>query len=86
MAEKIKNNPRSLEVAKAAIKAIGSIPKTEPIRGGTDGAQLTVMGILCPNLGSGGHNCHSKFECITLEEMEKCTNVLINIVKQAYKK
>lgn len=83
MAEIINENPRCLEVATAAIKSLGSIPTYEPIRGGTDGAQITLMGIPCPNIGTGGHNCHGKFECITIEEMERCVNVLINIVKEA---
>ena len=83
MAEIINENLTCLEVATAAIKSLGSIPTYEPIRGGTDGAQITLMGIPCPNIGTGGHNCHGKFECITIEEMERCVNVLINIVKEA---
>lgn len=83
MYEFIKDNLRCVEVATAAIKATGSTPKAEPVRGGTDGAQISFMGIPCPNLGTGGYNFHGKYECITIEEMERCVNVLINIVKES---
>lgn len=83
MYDSIKDKQRCIEVATAAINSLGSIPKNEPIRGGTDGAQISLMGIPCPNIGTGGHNCHGKFECITIEEMERCVNVLINIVKES---
>ncbi|MDD4063241.1 MAG: peptidase T [Bacilli bacterium] len=85
MYESIKNNMRCIEVASSAINKSGSIPKYVPIRGGTDGAQISLMGIPCPNIGTGGHNCHGKYECITIEEMKRCVNVLINIVQEAKK-
>lgn len=83
MAEIIKKRPRCLEVAKSAVTKMGSLPEFQPIRGGTDGAQITLMGIPCPNIGTGGYNCHGKFECITIEEMQRCVKVLINIVKES---
>ena len=51
-----------------------------PIRGGTDGARLSFMGLPCPNLGTGGFNFHGVLECITAERMDKATEVILNIV------
>mgnify|MGYP002354226692 CR=1 FL=1 len=56
------------------------IPKIKPIRGGTDGARLSFMGLPCPNIFAGGHNFHGKFEYIPAESMEKATEVIINLV------
>ncbi|MDE7213863.1 MAG: peptidase T, partial [Anaeroplasmataceae bacterium] len=58
MADIIKQNPKCLERAKEAMKALGITPTASPIRGGTDGARLTFMGLPTPNLGTGGYNCH----------------------------
>jgi len=57
-------------------------PKIIPIRGGTDGAEISFKGIPCPNLGTGGHNFHSVNEYICLEDMEKSSEILISIIKQ----
>ena len=54
---------------------------TSPIRGGTDGAKLTQMGLNTPNLGTGGYNCHGPYELACLEEMQNVVNILINIAK-----
>ena len=54
-------------------------------RDGTDGAELSYKGILCPNLGTGGHNFHSIYEYIALEDMEKASEILIEIVKSYVK-
>lgn len=67
-----------------AIKAIemaGIKPKVQPIRGGTDGANLSFMGLPCPNIFAGGHNFHGKWEYVPLESMEKASEVILNIVK-----
>lgn len=71
-------------VVEKAIKAIemaGIKPKVQPIRGGTDGANLSFMGLPCPNLFAGGHNFHGKYEYVPLESMEKASEVILNIVK-----
>ncbi len=81
MKEIIKDHPEVIEIADEAIRMAGLKRVTIPIRGGTDGAQLTYKGLLCPNLGTGGWNAHGRYECITIEAMDKCTEVLINIVK-----
>lgn len=65
-----------------AMTQIGVEPNIIPIRGGTDGTDISYMGIPCPNLGTGGHNFHSVYEYICLEDMEKSSKILISIVKQ----
>ncbi len=65
-----------------AITEIGVEPNVIPIRGGTDGTDISYRGIPCPNLGTGGHNFHSVYEYICIEDMEKSSEVLISIVKQ----
>ena len=69
-----------VEKAAAAMLTVGVQPITVPIRGGTDGARLSYMGLPCPNLSTGGHNFHGRFEYIPVESMEKMTEVLINLV------
>ncbi len=66
--------------AKDAMLAVGIKPVTVPIRGGTDGARLSYMGLLCPNLCTGGANYHSRFEYIPVEDMEKITEMLVQIL------
>lgn len=66
-------------VKKAMIKA-GVTPKTVPIRGGTDGARLSFMGLPCPNLPTGGHNYHSRFEYIPIQAMDSMAEILVNLV------
>ena len=66
--------------AKAAMKAAGMEPREVPIRGGTDGAQLSYRGLPCPNLCTGGENYHGRFEFIPVEDMEKCVEMLVNIL------
>ncbi len=68
--------------AKDAMEAVGITPVTVPIRGGTDGARLSYMGLLCPNLCTGGANFHSRFEYIPVEDMEKITEMLVQLFTQ----
>lgn len=77
----IEESPQVLEIAKDAIQRVGVSPMIETIRGGTDGASLSKKGLPCPNLGTGGHNFHSIYEYITVEDMEKTKEILIEIVK-----
>ncbi|MDE6661208.1 MAG: peptidase T [Anaeroplasmataceae bacterium] len=81
MAEIIKQNPECLDRAKQAMEALGITSTASPIRGGTDGARLTFMGLPTPNLGTGGYNCHGPFEFACLEEMELVTKIIIEISK-----
>lgn len=66
--------------AKRAMEAVGMNPVEVPIRGGTDGARLSYEGLPCPNLCTGGENYHGRFEFIPVEDMEKCTRMLIEIL------
>lgn len=65
-----------------AIKSVNIEPLILPIRGGTDGAEISYKGIPCPNLGAGGHNFHSIYEYITVEDMKKISEILIAIVRE----
>ena len=69
-----------VEKAKKAMKDAGMEPVEVPIRGGTDGARLSYEGLPCPNLCTGGENYHGRFEYIPVEDMEKCVQMLINIL------
>jgi tripeptide aminopeptidase len=82
MAEYIKKDPRSVIAATKAMERLGINTVTSPIRGGTDGAKLTLMGLNTPNLGTGGYNCHGPYEFACLEEME----IVVNIIKEIAKK
>ena len=79
----IDKDPRCIDRALNAIKKLGFIPNTSPIRGGTDGAALTQMGLNTPNLGTGGYNCHGPYEFACLEEMENVCKILIEIAKES---
>lgn len=81
MAEKIKPCFHLIENARKAAKAAGVEPVTNPIRGGTDGARLSFMGLPCPNLGTGGYAFHGPYEHITVQGMEKVVEILMGIVR-----
>ena len=78
----IKENMSVVDIATKAMEKVGVTPIITPIRGGTDGATLTYKGLPCPNIGTGGHNFHEVNEYITLEDMEKASEVLISIVSE----
>ena len=71
-----------VERAKKAMLDAGMNPREVPIRGGTDGARLSYEGLPCPNLCTGGENYHGRFEYIPVEDMEKCVQMLVNILTQ----
>ncbi|MFW5758945.1 MAG: peptidase T, partial [Bacteroidota bacterium] len=81
MKEKIEPVYHIVEIAKKAMETCNIKPLIKPIRGGTDGARLSYMGLPCPNLFAGGHNFHGKYEFIPLESMEKATKVILEIIK-----
>ncbi len=64
-----------------AMNQLGIEPLVVPVRGGTDGARLSYMGLPCPNLFTGGHNFHGRFEYIPVQSMEKSVEVLLEIIK-----
>ena len=82
MKEKLKGHMYLIDLAKAAMEEMGIEPIVIPIRGGTDGAVLSYQGLPCPNLCTGGHNFHGKFEYIPVQSLEKVTQLLIEIVKK----
>lgn len=81
MAEKIKPCFHLIENAQKACKEAGITPKVLPIRGGTDGARLSFMGLPCPNLGTGGYAFHGPYEHITVEGMDKTVDILLQLAK-----
>lgn len=81
MKEIIDQHIEVVNLAKDALNACGITPENSPIRGGTDGASLTYMGLPCPNLGTGGYNFHGPFEFVSLTMMEKQVEVLLKIVE-----
>jgi len=80
MREKIEPCMFIVDRAMEAMRKVGMEPKTVPIRGGTDGARLSYMGLPCPNLCTGGENYHGRFEFIPVEDMEKCVQLLYAIL------
>ncbi len=76
-----KNLPGIIELAKQAILDAGVAPKVQPIRGGTDGAQLSFKGLPCPNIFAGGMNMHGRFEYVPIQSMEKAMMTVVNICK-----
>ncbi len=81
MREKVVEHPHILDIAQQAMRDCDIEPELKPIRGGTDGAQLSFMGLPCPNLFTGGYNYHGKHEFVTLEGMEKAVQVIVRIAE-----
>ena len=83
MREKIEPMMHIVDLAQEALEKAGITPIIKPIRGGTDGSQLSFMGLPCPNIFAGGHNFHGRFEYVPVESMIKATEVIVNIVTLA---
>ena len=81
MKEMVEPHMYLIHRARAAMTAVGVEPAVVPVRGGTDGARLSYMGLPCPNLGTGGINFHGVHEYIPVNALEKMTDVLVNLVK-----
>ena len=81
MKEKIDPNMHVIDIVLKAMQDCGVPPKVEPIRGGTDGAQLSFKGLPCPNIFAGGGNFHGPYEFVSVQVMEKAVQVIINICK-----
>lgn len=81
MKEKVEPHMHLIENAKKAMELVNVEPKVVAIRGGTDGARLSFMGVPCPNLCAGGHNFHGKYEYVPIQSMEKIVEILIKIVE-----
>ena len=85
MKEVIKNHFYIVQNAIDTINSLNIKPLVEPIRGGTDGARLSFMGIPCPNLGTGGYCFHGPYEHITKEGMELSVKIILEILKSYWK-
>lgn len=81
MREQVEPHYHIVEKAIQAMEMAGVKPSVQPIRGGTDGARLSFMGLPCPNIFAGGHNFHGKLEYLPLESMQKAQEVVLNIIK-----
>ena len=81
MRKEVEPHYHIVEKAMKAMEMEGITPKIQPIRGGTDGANLSFMGLPCPNIFAGGHNFHGKMEYVPLESMEKASKVILNIIQ-----
>ena len=83
MREKIEPVMHVVRLAEKAMEEAGVTPKVQPIRGGTDGAQLSFKGLPCPNIFAGGENFHGRYEFVAIPSMEKATDVIVNICRLA---
>jgi tripeptide aminopeptidase len=81
MREKIEPVMYVVDIAYKAMEQAGVKPKVQPIRGGTDGAQLSFKGLPCPNIFAGGINFHGRYEFLPIPSMEKAMNTIINIIE-----
>ena len=81
MRKQVEPHYHIVEKAVKAMEMAGITPLIKPIRGGTDGARLSFMGLPCPNIFAGGHNFHGRYEYIPLESMVKATEVILNVIK-----
>jgi len=81
MREKIEPVMHIVDIAEEAMKQANIKPLIKPIRGGTDGSQLSFMGLPCPNIFAGGHNFHGRYEYVPVESMQKAIEVIVNIVQ-----
>jgi tripeptide aminopeptidase len=85
MKEQIEPVMHVIDLVKTSMKEIGIKPKIKPIRGGTDGARLSFMGLPCPNIFAGGHNFHGRFEYVPVQSMEKARDLIVRIIENAAK-
>lgn len=86
MSEKIEPVMHIVDIAEEAMKALDIAPLIKPIRGGTDGSQLSFMGLPCPNIFAGGHNFHGRFEYVPVESMQKAMAVIVKIAEMTSEK
>ena len=81
MKEKVLPVKHIVDIAEEAMKQVGVKPIIKPIRGGTDGCQLSYKGLPCPNIFAGGHNFHGKYEYVPVESMQKAIDVIVKIAQ-----
>ena len=85
MAEVLEDRMDIVRLAEKALRLSGFEPVCTPVRGGTDGSQLSFRGLPCPNLGTGGYSFHGPYEHITAERLELAAETVVNIVKESLK-
>ena len=85
MKETLAPHMHIIEKAKQAMEQAGITPRIDPIRGGTDGARLSYEGLPCPNIFTGGENMHGRYEFLPIPSLEKCAEVICNIIYGAAK-
>jgi tripeptide aminopeptidase len=81
MKEQVEPVKHIVDIAEEAMKSLGIKPIIKPIRGGTDGSQLSYMGLPCPNIFAGGHNFHGRYEYVPIESMIKAVEVICKIAE-----
>ena len=81
MKEILDAHPRAADYAREAIRRSGLTVRERPIRGGTDGCRLSFMGLPTPNIFAGEHNFHSRLEWVSVQDMEKAVDVIVNLVR-----
>jgi len=86
MREKVAPVMHIVDIAEEAMKSLDIKPLIKPIRGGTDGSQLSYMGLPCPNIFAGGHNFHGRYEYVPVESMIKAVEVIVKITELTAKK
>ena len=86
MREKVEPVMHIVDIAEEAMKALNITPLIKPIRGGTDGSQLSYMGLPCPNIFAGGHNFHGRYEYVPVESMIKAVEVIVKITELTAKR
>ncbi len=86
MKEKVEPVMHIVDIAEEAMKQVGITPLIKPIRGGTDGSQLSYMGLPCPNIFAGGHNFHGRYEYVPVESMQKAVEVICKIAELTARK
>ena len=82
MKEVLEDHEHLMKNASDVLRELGVEPIVNPVRGGTDGARLSFMGLPCPNLCTGGANCHSRFEYACIQSMDKVTELLIRLAER----
>lgn len=85
MKEVLVNQPQIIDLLKESIEAVGLTPISRSARGGTDGSRLTFMGLPCPNIGTGGANCHGRYEVACVQEMETIVEILLKMIEKIAK-
>ena len=89
MKEKVEPVMHIVDIAEEAMRALDITPLIKPIRGGTDGSQLSYMGLPCPNIFAGGHNFHGRYEYVPVESILSAIDVIVKIAEltaEKYKK